>query len=142
MAAVTGLQPLGNTLVHICPFSPSLPTSSATTPSAGIDAAIAAMAGLQSLGTQVFLTPSSGPFLPQPASYAGIEAAMAAMAGLQPLGNTLETARVKTRAPFLLKGTLREYQHIGLDWLVTLYQKRLNGESKGFVKGFGGVWGC
>ncbi len=52
---------------------------------------------------------------------------MAAMAGLQPLGNTLDTARVKTKTPFLLKGQLREYQHIGLDWLVTLYHKRLNG---------------
>ena len=36
-----------------------------------------------------------------------------------------------TKAPFLLKGQLREYQHIGLDWLVTLYQKRLNG-GRGF----------
>uniref|UniRef100_A0A6V7QY61 DNA helicase n=1 Tax=Ananas comosus var. bracteatus TaxID=296719 RepID=A0A6V7QY61_ANACO len=29
--------------------------------------------------------------------------------------------------PFLLKHPLREYQHIGLDWLVTMYEKRLNG---------------
>ncbi len=29
--------------------------------------------------------------------------------------------------PFLLKYTLREYQHIGLDWLVSLYHKHLNG---------------
>lgn len=29
--------------------------------------------------------------------------------------------------PFLLKHTLREYQHIGLDWLVSLYEKRING---------------
>ncbi len=29
--------------------------------------------------------------------------------------------------PFLLKFSLREYQHIGLDWLVTLYHKRING---------------
>jgi SNF2 family DNA or RNA helicase len=27
----------------------------------------------------------------------------------------------------LLHGTLREYQHIGLDWIVTMYEKRLNG---------------
>jgi len=26
-----------------------------------------------------------------------------------------------------LKNTLREYQHIGLDWLVSLYHKHLNG---------------
>ena len=29
--------------------------------------------------------------------------------------------------PFLLKHPLREYQHIGLDWLVTIYKKRING---------------
>ena len=31
------------------------------------------------------------------------------------------------QVPFLLKHTLREYQHIGLDWLVSLYHKHLNG---------------
>lgn len=35
--------------------------------------------------------------------------------------------QVKTPVPFLLKHALREYQHIGLDWLVTIYKKRLNG---------------
>ena len=34
---------------------------------------------------------------------------------------------MKTRVPFLLRGTLREYQHIGLDWLVAMDAKRLNG---------------
>ena len=29
--------------------------------------------------------------------------------------------------PFLLKHELREYQHIGLDWLVGLYSRGLNG---------------
>jgi len=29
--------------------------------------------------------------------------------------------------PFLLKGSLREYQHIGLDWLTSIYTRRLNG---------------
>lgn len=29
--------------------------------------------------------------------------------------------------PFLLKATLREYQHIGLDWLATISERRLNG---------------
>ncbi|XP_070205034.1 helicase domino-like isoform X4 [Littorina saxatilis] len=46
---------------------------------------------------------------------------------LQPKGYTLETAEVKTKVPFLLKHTLREYQHVGLDWLATMYEKRLNG---------------
>lgn len=36
-------------------------------------------------------------------------------------------AKVKTPIPHLLRGTLREYQHIGLDWLVTMYEKKLNG---------------
>ena len=34
---------------------------------------------------------------------------------------------MKTKVPFLLRGTLREYQHIGLDWLVAMDEKRLNG---------------
>lgn len=29
--------------------------------------------------------------------------------------------------PFLLKHSLREYQHVGLDWLATMYDKKLNG---------------
>ena len=45
----------------------------------------------------------------------------------QPTGFTLSTTKVKTKIPFLLKGQLREYQHIGLDWMVTMYEKRLNG---------------
>uniref|UniRef100_H2YBN3 Uncharacterized protein n=1 Tax=Ciona savignyi TaxID=51511 RepID=H2YBN3_CIOSA len=46
---------------------------------------------------------------------------------LQPTGHTLATTQVVTPVPVLLKHTLREYQHIGLDWLVTMYDKRLNG---------------
>ncbi|KAI1841119.1 hypothetical protein JX266_012654 [Neoarthrinium moseri] len=33
----------------------------------------------------------------------------------------------KTEVPFLLRGTLREYQHYGLDWLAGLYQNNTNG---------------
>lgn len=36
-------------------------------------------------------------------------------------------SQVKTPVPFLLRGDLREYQHIGLEWLVTMYEKKLNG---------------
>lgn len=46
---------------------------------------------------------------------------------LQPKGNTLSTTQVATKIPFLLKHQLREYQHIGLDWLVAMYDKKLNG---------------
>ncbi|XP_057965838.1 protein PHOTOPERIOD-INDEPENDENT EARLY FLOWERING 1 isoform X2 [Malania oleifera] len=45
----------------------------------------------------------------------------------QPTGNTFSTTKVRTKFPFFLKHPLREYQHIGLDWLVTMYEKRLNG---------------
>lgn len=31
------------------------------------------------------------------------------------------------QVPFLLKHTLREYQHIGLNWMLTLNERRLNG---------------
>ena len=46
---------------------------------------------------------------------------------LQPKGNTLSSADVKCRVPFLLKHQLREYQHVGLNWLVSCYDKALNG---------------
>lgn len=45
----------------------------------------------------------------------------------QPKGFTLDTTSVVTKIPFMLKGSLREYQHIGLDWLTTLHDKKLNG---------------
>jgi len=51
----------------------------------------------------------------------------AAAQSLQPTGYTLETTNVKTPIPFLLKHDLREYQHVGLDWLATMYDKQLNG---------------
>ncbi|XP_054168303.1 helicase domino-like isoform X2 [Oppia nitens] len=46
---------------------------------------------------------------------------------LQPKGNTFQTTKVCTKVPFLLKHELREYQHIGLDWLSAMYDKKLNG---------------
>lgn len=46
---------------------------------------------------------------------------------IQPKGNTLSSTDVVTPVPFLLKHTLREYQHIGLDWLVTMFERKLNG---------------
>ncbi|RYP24093.1 hypothetical protein DL767_008669 [Monosporascus sp. MG133] len=33
----------------------------------------------------------------------------------------------KTEVPFLLRGSLREYQHYGLDWLAGLYKNKTNG---------------
>lgn len=46
---------------------------------------------------------------------------------IQPKGNTLSSTSVVTPIPFLLKHALREYQHIGLDWLVTMHDRKLNG---------------
>ncbi|KAJ8364857.1 hypothetical protein SKAU_G00136880 [Synaphobranchus kaupii] len=66
-----------------------------------------------------------GPAAPRPKKEISHIAATAE--SLQPKGYTLATTQVKTPIPFLLHGTLREYQHIGLDWLVTMYEKKLNG---------------
>ncbi|EDO63814.1 AGAP006165-PB [Anopheles gambiae str. PEST] len=46
---------------------------------------------------------------------------------IQPKGNTLSSTSVVTPIPTLLKHSLREYQHIGLDWLVTMHDRKLNG---------------
>ena len=56
-----------------------------------------------------------------------IERTAALASESQPTGTTLATTSVKTPIPFLLKHSLREYQHIGLDWLVAMYEKHLNG---------------
>ncbi|ODN02143.1 Helicase domino [Orchesella cincta] len=45
----------------------------------------------------------------------------------KPKGNTLSSTTVVTKLPILIQHTLREYQHVGLDWLVTMYDKKLNG---------------
>lgn len=36
-------------------------------------------------------------------------------------------SQVRNQAPFLLHGSLREYQQIGVDWLASLHKKHLNG---------------
>ncbi|XP_049618487.1 E1A-binding protein p400 isoform X1 [Syngnathus scovelli] len=46
---------------------------------------------------------------------------------LLPKGTLKSTSSTLTPAPFLLHGALREYQQIGVDWLVNLYKKHLNG---------------
>lgn len=58
----------------------------------------------------------------------GLDSIAAHAESFQPTGYTLETTNVKTRIPSeLLKHNLREYQHVGLDWLVTMYENKLNG---------------
>ncbi|KAK9867647.1 hypothetical protein WJX84_005155 [Apatococcus fuscideae] len=61
--------------------------------------------------------------LPQSDDHAGQASATTS----RPTGDTLATANVHAEVPFLLKHTLREYQHIGLNWMLTLNERRLNG---------------
>uniref|UniRef100_A0A3Q4GXD2 E1A binding protein p400 n=1 Tax=Neolamprologus brichardi TaxID=32507 RepID=A0A3Q4GXD2_NEOBR len=44
-----------------------------------------------------------------------------------PKGSFRTSSSTRSPAPFLLHGFLREYQQIGVDWLVSLYKKHLNG---------------
>ncbi|XP_041792568.1 E1A-binding protein p400 isoform X3 [Chelmon rostratus] len=44
-----------------------------------------------------------------------------------PKGSFRTTSSTRSPAPFLLHGSLREYQQIGVDWLVNLHKKHLNG---------------
>ncbi|RCI08926.1 hypothetical protein L249_5117 [Ophiocordyceps polyrhachis-furcata BCC 54312] len=50
-----------------------------------------------------------------------------AKTGTRRSSSAQEYARHKTEIPFLLRGTLREYQHDGLDWLAGLYANNTNG---------------
>lgn len=58
-----------------------------------------------------------------------LQDASAVAEALQPKGFTLSSTSVTTPIPFLLKHMLREYQHVGLDWLTTMYEKKLNGNA-------------
>uniref|UniRef100_A0A667ZV60 E1A binding protein p400 n=1 Tax=Myripristis murdjan TaxID=586833 RepID=A0A667ZV60_9TELE len=44
-----------------------------------------------------------------------------------PKGSARTTSSTRSPAPFLLHGSLREYQQIGVDWLANLHKKHLNG---------------
>ncbi|CAJ1068076.1 E1A-binding protein p400 isoform X4 [Xyrichtys novacula] len=44
-----------------------------------------------------------------------------------PKGSFRTTSSTRSPAPILLHGALREYQQIGVDWMVNLYKKHLNG---------------
>jgi hypothetical protein len=47
--------------------------------------------------------------------------------GIIPVTKFSSDSGTKIRAPFLLRGTLRPYQHAGLEWLASLYANGLNG---------------
>jgi SNF2 family DNA or RNA helicase len=61
------------------------------------------------------------------ADKARITAAASAASAVQPRGNTLAASDVRVAVPFLLRGQLREYQQVGLQWLATMCEKNLNG---------------
>ena len=61
------------------------------------------------------------------AEEARLTAASSLASSAQPTGNTLATHKVHTRTPSLLRGSLREYQQVGLDWLASMYTNQLNG---------------
>nr|XP_054587298.1 E1A-binding protein p400 isoform X4 [Nothobranchius furzeri] len=44
-----------------------------------------------------------------------------------PKGSLRTTSSTRSPAPFLLHGVLRDYQQIGVDWLINLHKKQLNG---------------
>lgn len=56
-----------------------------------------------------------------------VERAATLAASLQPTGTTLSETAVGTPVPALLRHALREYQHVGLHWLATMYARGLNG---------------
>jgi len=60
---------------------------------------------------------------------AGADVAEARRQGLERVAAEAASAvgGARTPVPFLLRATLREYQREGLDWLVALYEKQLNG---------------
>ena len=43
------------------------------------------------------------------------------------VGDDEKAVQAHTKIPFLLHGQLREYQHVGLDWLASLYENNTNG---------------
>ncbi|XP_029959857.1 E1A-binding protein p400 isoform X2 [Salarias fasciatus] len=51
----------------------------------------------------------------------------AATEQILPKGSLRTTSTTRSPAPALLHGSLREYQQIGVDWLVNLHKKHLNG---------------
>ncbi|KAL1848821.1 swr1 complex component [Paecilomyces lecythidis] len=53
--------------------------------------------------------------------------AVVARAGTPHTVGSAATPGLKTAIPHLLRGTLREYQHFGLDWLAGLYNNHING---------------
>jgi helicase SWR1 len=60
-------------------------------------------------------------------SASSVEIQQSSRQGTQDVATPQSTHHIKTPVPFLLRGTLREYQHYGLDWLAGLYANNTNG---------------
>ena len=52
-----------------------------------------------------------------------IDKTLAEARELKPTGATLESANVKVKVPHIIRGQLREYQHVALDWMVSMHEK-------------------
>ncbi|KAH8675272.1 SNF2 family N-terminal domain-containing protein [Xylariales sp. PMI_506] len=83
--------------------------------------------GTDGVTNSVSREPSQSPRTPDTKPSSDVEtASLAAKTGISrsasPAGQV-----PRTELPFLLRGTLREYQHYGLDWLAGLYKNKTNG---------------
>ncbi|RDA91116.1 hypothetical protein CP533_6680 [Ophiocordyceps camponoti-saundersi (nom. inval.)] len=72
-------------------------------------------------------SPRTSDTKPSELDAASMADASAAKTGTSRSSSAQECSRHKTEIPFLLRGTLREYQHDGLDWLAGLYANNTNG---------------
>ncbi|PHH76434.1 hypothetical protein CDD80_1543 [Ophiocordyceps camponoti-rufipedis] len=118
-----------------------LPDDAATEPKAGIHASVGRLAKPErclviSPDTEAATGPPSqyhsqspptSETRPSELDVASTADATAAKAETSRCSSVQAGARHKTEIPFLLRGTLREYQHDGLDWLAGLYANKTNG---------------
>lgn len=120
-----GLDELRRRYAEPPPSSPTSPSSSCSTDSSDSEPSEDSEA-LEALMDEPVERP---PPTEEPAegSERRVEAAASLAASLQPTGTTLSETAVGTPVPRLLRHSLREYQHVGLHWLATMYARGLNG---------------
>ena len=63
----------------------------------------------------------------EPQSHELLDSITAEMTKAQPQGNSFATMQISVPVPSLFRGQMREYQHIGMQWLSTLHDRGLNG---------------
>lgn len=70
---------------------------------------------------------SPGTFATKPSEPESVSSYEAPLEKTQPSNESPAPFALKTPLPHLLRGSLREYQHFGLDWLTGLYMNHING---------------